>query len=89
MALRVAEWMKEAGCQVGLCADVKPLLSRPTTGEFNSPPKYLRRTPSPTPPSSPHARKAANGSAPWRCSRRCRREDRGAVGARPLKINRN
>ena len=27
---------------LGLHTDVKPLLSRSTTGEFNSPPKYLR-----------------------------------------------
>ena len=28
---------------LGFHADVKPLLSRSTTGEFNSPPKYLMR----------------------------------------------
>eukprot|EP00959_Pyramimonas_sp_CCMP1952_P141849 2969076-Pyramimonas_sp.AAC.1 len=29
-------------CQVGLNTDIKPLFSRSTTGEFNSPPKYFR-----------------------------------------------
>eukprot|EP00959_Pyramimonas_sp_CCMP1952_P416764 8731518-Pyramimonas_sp.AAC.1 len=38
-------WISRISLCLGLDADIKPLLSHSATGEFNSPPKYLRTPP--------------------------------------------